>query len=721
MKPTNNNTSNNNKRNVRIEKKKKRMAALLEVSKLNASDRTKVARNSTLSDTEQPSAKRLRTAEGEDGAKQREEIVDEAGEPVGQELLLNVSINGLPAGATLDDTVDYIEGKMSGGGKQANRKKVAKQSARVLPKFWLRDVGLNAALSTELDQRIPLFMSDIQHLIMYAQLGLHAMYKPTRWCQLEKHGSLNNTNVLILEGISMNDFVQFEKFAFPYLSSTFRFKFEIIAPQAYNGDCVKELSMVPLSNTQSKKYLRLYGSMRTAEQECNEVFNLVRNVFPVDGATISGVSDGTVDSSEANGLAANNNVTLPSTDAFPRTHLLMSGWQMVEENYPLPIRGLMDRKYKGYVLTKDRYNPVTTHSPMFGLDCEMCLTTSKINELTRISVVNEKYEVVYERLVKPDHMITDYLTQYSGITQKMLQHVTLRLEEVQKDLRKLLPADCILVGQSLGSDLHALKMMHPYVIDTSIIYNLTGDRQRKSKLKLLAAEFLRMGIQEGSKGHCSAEDSIASLRLAQHKLTKSLNYGDAVMNGLANAAGPSKQTQCKSAHPELVGNATFATSMLKQVTKLPSKRVQIMASSEFLDRYKYYTYKMKAGVNTKTVHNIKFTEINNNINSAVHNITKSATNYSLNITHIRLKDSNSIGQDNTVQYYGDLDTAIKRMAEASADPSLQMVVFTGSLGGVGAGHEAAGNGCCFVNVKWPSTPDAGSPKSPSVANGAASP
>lgn len=79
-------------------------------------------------------------------------------------------------------------------------------------------------------------------------------------------------------------------------------------------------------------------------------------------------------------------------------------------------------------------------------------------------------------MVKPDNEIVDYLTQYSGITKGMLENVTIKLENVQRDLQKLLPVDAILVGQSLNSDLHALKMMHPYIIDTSVIFNVTGDR-----------------------------------------------------------------------------------------------------------------------------------------------------------------------------------------------------------------------------------------------------
>merc|ERR1712183_1218197 len=111
----------------------------------------------------------------------------------------------------------------------------------------------------------------------------------------------------------------------------------------------------------------------------------------------------------------------------------------------------------------------------------MCRTSIGENELTRVCVVDSSLKVVYHSLVLPENPITNYLTQYSGITKETLDGVTKRLEDVQT----LLPRDAILVGQSLNSDLHALKMMHPYVIDTSVIYNITGTRSRKTKLSVL--------------------------------------------------------------------------------------------------------------------------------------------------------------------------------------------------------------------------------------------
>ena len=108
--------------------------------------------------------------------------------------------------------------------------------------------------------------------------------------------------------------------------------------------------------------------------------------------------------------------------------------------------------------------------------------------------------------------------------------VKTRLSDVQAAVRQLLPADAILCGQSLNGDLHALEMSHPYVIDTSVIFNLSGRPRAKSSLKTLTQFFLNKSIQGTDKfGHDSIEDSRATMELVLLKLTHGVTFGDCTL------------------------------------------------------------------------------------------------------------------------------------------------------------------------------------------------
>ena len=52
----------------------------------------------------------------------------------------------------------------------------------------------------------------------------------------------------------------------------------------------------------------------------------------------------------------------------------------------------------------------------------------------------------------------------------MLDPVRTRLKDVQKDIKKLLPPDAILVGQSIENDLRSLKVMCHIILRHSIMY-----------------------------------------------------------------------------------------------------------------------------------------------------------------------------------------------------------------------------------------------------------
>ncbi|XP_074597270.1 RNA exonuclease 5 [Brevipalpus obovatus] len=204
--------------------------------------------------------------------------------------------------------------------------------------------------------------------------------------------------------------------------------------------------------------------------------------------------------------------------------LLLSAEQMLEEGFLFPAP-LTDIKKT----IRKRYDPVTDDSPMFAVDCEMCLGNNDQHELTRVSIVDEDCKTILDTYVKPDVPIKDYVTRYSGITKEILDPITTSLKDVQKMLRKLIPRNAILCGQSLCNDLKALKVFHPYVIDTSVIFNHSGSRKAKTGLKRLTAHHLGENIQDSSDGHCSVEDSTATMKLVLLKLEKGLDFGDRVL------------------------------------------------------------------------------------------------------------------------------------------------------------------------------------------------
>lgn len=560
------------KRKLRKEKKCKKLSALLEITKLNDADRLKKLSSTTITE---PPAKRIRIEE----------------DP--PKTLPQVQIG--PAGKPLLHDEEYL--------KLKQQLKERKAKLDILPKFRLRQIGQQATLEVDKSDRIPIYFPDLQHLLLYSQIGHHSPYAPSRWCQLDKFNKLEHTNVLIVENVSLYHFQSYENL-FTYLHSNFPHKLELITPEVYHSDIVQELVTVPLTGQQTRNAISQYGSLDDAVLHGPNVFDRINGAFPVRQNSKPSVSS-----------------NLPRSDKFPRTDLLLSGWQMIEENFPMPIKGLMKAKYNDYVLTQDVYKDVTPSSPMFGVDCEMCLT-SQGSELTRISIVNERLEPIYDELVKPDLPIVNYLTRFSGITPNMMKDAKKKLSDVHEDLRKMLPADAILTGQSLQGDLHAMKMMHPYVIDTSIIYNITGDRQRKTKLQTLAREFLNMRIQESNQGHCSREDSSASIKLVQLKLQHDITYGDAVMTNIAT------QINCYTA----LGNPNYGTSFLKHITRV-DKTAQVIASKDVIAKYRHYTYKMGKPITSKI--NCTFAVDNNSI---VDQFCERAASYTFNIAHVTFTD-----------------------------------------------------------------------------------
>uniref|UniRef100_A0A8C0DZC4 Exonuclease domain-containing protein n=1 Tax=Balaenoptera musculus TaxID=9771 RepID=A0A8C0DZC4_BALMU len=246
-------------------------------------------------------------------------------------------------------------------------------------------------------------------LLKRAVLGKFSVPKPSG-CQLFHQNHLNNVVVFILQGMSQLHFYRFY-LEFGFLRKAFRHKFclpppssdflaDIIGLQKKQiiGDLPKEMEGI---NLQNDPIVQKYGSKKVSLTRC-----------------------------------------------------LLTKEEM--KTYHFPLQGFPD--CENFVPTKC-CGSITDNSPLFGLDCEVCLT-SKGRELTRISLVAEGGCCVTDELVKPDNKIVDYLTSFSGITKKILNPVTTTLKDVQRQLKALLPPDAVLVGHSLDLDLRKIAELN---------------------------------------------------------------------------------------------------------------------------------------------------------------------------------------------------------------------------------------------------------------------
>ena len=89
-----------------------------------------------------------------------------------------------------------------------------------------------------------------------------------------------------------------------------------------------------------------------------------------------------------------------------------------------------------------------------------------------------------------------------------------------------------------------VKLLHPYVIDTSVTFNLSRKRNMKQKLKLIVSELLGRQIQTGTRGHSSLEDARAVMELVRTKLARELHWGveDPLLSVLAPEADACEAT-----------------------------------------------------------------------------------------------------------------------------------------------------------------------------------
>ncbi|XP_078521204.1 RNA exonuclease 5 isoform X2 [Lissotriton helveticus] len=362
----------------------------------------------------------------------------------------------------------------------SNRKETASQNQR--------DSKKKVRLSTELFQdNCEISYSQIHELLRYAALGKCASAAQSSWCQIHNQKHLSGIVVILLRDVSQLHFHRFY-LQFAFLRSTFRHRFSLPPPCSNIVSSLMGISQIVTADSRGKE---------TCGKSAPSSVSALDENTPV---TSSGVDQ-----------QINPIIQKYGNKKQGLTKYLLSAEEMKKQNFPF----LGCPFCVNYVSTECS-GPVTDSSPLFGLDCEMCLT-AKGKELTRVSLVNADGRCIMDELVKPKNPILNYLTRFSGITSKILQPVRTRLQDIQARIKDLLPPDAVLVGHSLNNDIRALEMIHPNVIDTSLLY--PRDCGGRYRLKFLAEAVLGQAIQcENKDGHDPAEDARAALELAQYMI-----------------------------------------------------------------------------------------------------------------------------------------------------------------------------------------------------------
>ncbi|XP_048575616.1 uncharacterized exonuclease C637.09 isoform X2 [Nematostella vectensis] len=403
----------------------------------------------------------------------QEEEVSEAiqEEPDAPSLKRKISDNG---GADIDSTVEPQKRAKSKKKKKRKEKKDQKEkmsqktseeqiTAHTEP-FQLRlkeffGKGGERAEASQLKIR------DLQELILHVHMKEHNKAPP--WCMVSP--SLKKTVFVLLSAVGQDDF-QTHNDCFPFMSKNF----PMFTPTKTSGANIgfelphNTLLYVPLSKNATKKLN--FERQQAFEEE--------------------------------------------SKKSHGRDWCTLTKEQLKENDYPSMCyeKKLAEKDTGGYVWLstngkQDRNTqPSKELTPMFAIDCEMC-TTSEGLELTRVSVVEEDCTLLYDTFVKPDRPIIDYNTKYSGITAEMLDGVTVKLADVQKELQAIIPPGAIVAGHSLECDLKALKMAYDHVIDTAVVYGDGRGALYKPALRYLAQTYLNLLHKLSNSGvSCSFVD-----------------------------------------------------------------------------------------------------------------------------------------------------------------------------------------------------------------------
>ncbi|CAA9961300.1 RNA exonuclease 3 [Pyrenophora teres f. maculata] len=169
-------------------------------------------------------------------------------------------------------------------------------------------------------------------------------------------------------------------------------------------------------------------------------------------------------------------------------------------------------------------------------DCEMGYTTNGL-EMLRLTVISwPQHKPLVDVLVRPLGHLLDVNTRFSGITVDQFVNAKPYDPENPKPIRKDLrivespyvARDLFLshvspqtpvVGHALENDLNTIRLIHPNIIDTVLLFPTRQGLPFRHGLRKLAKDYLEEDIQQGgAAGHDSFEDARTTGELVRFKI-----------------------------------------------------------------------------------------------------------------------------------------------------------------------------------------------------------
>jgi hypothetical protein len=171
-------------------------------------------------------------------------------------------------------------------------------------------------------------------------------------------------------------------------------------------------------------------------------------------------------------------------------------------------------------------------------DCEMGYTTLGL-ELLRLTAVSwPSHKPLIDILVRPLGTILDLNTRFSGIqpeqyfnaapydgtdptTDPKKLHIVESPYKAREILLSYITTTTPLIGHALENDLNCVRLIHPTIVDTAILFPHNRGLPYRMGLRHLTKQYLNQDIQQGgAAGHDSHEDARATGELVRFKVGK---------------------------------------------------------------------------------------------------------------------------------------------------------------------------------------------------------